>query len=93
MAQAVSLRAVVHGRVQGVGFRYTAVREARRRGIRGTVANLPDGSVEVEAEGEAAALEGFLTWLRRGPPGAHVREVESQWGTATGRFTGFDVAF
>lgn len=93
MAPAVLLTAVVRGRVQGVGFRYSAVREARRLGLRGTVANLPDGSVGVEAEGDRAVLEGFLAWLRRGPPGAHVRDVDVQWRDATGRFAGFDVAF
>ncbi len=87
------LSAVVRGRVQGVGFRYSAVREARRLGLRGTVANLPEGSVGVQAEGSRATLEAFLAWLRRGPPGARVSGVDVQWGQATGRFTSFDVSF
>ncbi len=89
----VFLSAVVRGRVQGVGFRYSAVREARRLGLRGTVANLPDGSVGVEAEGSRAALEALLAWLRRGPPGARVSGVDVSWGNASGRFTSFDVSF
>lgn len=79
--------------MQGVGFRYSAVREARRLRVVGEVANLPDGSVEVVAEGDTASLEAFLSWLHRGPPGAHVSGVDVQCGTASGRFTRFDVAF
>jgi acylphosphatase len=87
------LRAVVVGRVQGVGFRYSAIREARRLGVRGTVANLADGSVEVVAEGAIDALERFLTWLRKGPPGARVQDVHVEWIPYSGRFTDFDVEF
>ena len=88
-----AFRAVVAGRVQGVGFRYSAVRQARALGIAGSVANRPDGSVEVVAEGDAASLEGMLAWLRRGPPGAHVREVQVDWLSWTGRFRGFEIEF
>ena len=88
-----AFRAVVSGRVQGVGFRYSAVRQARSLGLTGSVANRPDGSVEVAAEGDAAALERLLAWLRRGPPGAHVREVQVDWLPWSGRFRGFDVDF
>ena len=88
-----SFHAVVTGRVQGVGFRYSAVRQARALGLTGTVGNRYDGSVEVEAEGPLPALERFLQWLNRGPPGAHVRGVDVQWRTWTGRFRDFDVDF
>jgi acylphosphatase len=71
-----SFRARVSGRVQGVGFRWSAVSEARRLGLRGRVRNAADGSVEVEAEGVAGSLADFLAWLRRGPPGAWVTGVE-----------------
>jgi acylphosphatase len=83
----------VIGRVQGVGFRYSAIHEARRLGINGTVANLPDGSVEVVAEGEAEGLARFASWLRRGPPGAHVRDLQIQWIPFTGRYADFEVEF
>ncbi len=59
-----------------MGFRWSAVREARRLGLRGRVRNAADGSVEVEAEGVAGSLADFLAWLRRGPPGACVSGVE-----------------
>ena len=85
--------AVVTGRVQGVGFRYSAVRQARALGLTGTVSNRYDGSVEVEAEGPLPALERFLEWLNRGPPGAHVRGVDVQWRAASGRFADFEVDF
>jgi acylphosphatase len=88
-----AFHALVHGRVQGVGFRYSAVGQARALGVRGTVANTPDGSVEVVAEGEQAALERFLRWLEKGPPGARVREVQVQWLPWSGSYDGFEIAF
>jgi acylphosphatase len=88
-----ALRARVHGRVQGVGFRLSAVREARRLGLRGWVRNADDGSVEVHAEGPPAALDDFLAWLREGPPGAVVRGVEVEAARADASLQGFDVEF
>jgi len=88
-----AFHAVVTGRVQGVGFRYSAVREARRFGLRGSVFNSGDSSVEVHAEGDLPKLERFLAWLHEGPPGAHVRDVEVTWGTPTGSYSRFDVEF
>jgi acylphosphatase len=88
-----AFHAVVEGHVQGVGFRYSAVRQARALGIVGMVANLPDGCVEVHAEGATETLQRLLAWLRRGPPGAHVREVKVDWLPWSGRFRGFDVDF
>lgn len=66
----------VSGRVQGVGFRWWAVREARRLRLRGTVRNLPDGSVEVRAIGPAVAVHEFTAALSEGPAHARVHEVE-----------------
>ena len=65
-------RALVCGRVQGVGFRFFAERAARELGLRGWVRNLPDGSVETLVEGDDAAIEQYLQRLRRGPAGARV---------------------
>jgi acylphosphatase len=73
------LHATVRGRVQGVGFRATAQHEARKRQLGGWVRNRTDGSVEIDAEGEAADLESFLSFLHRGPRGAHVESVASEW--------------
>ena len=70
--------AVLSGRVQNVGFRYTVLRLARRYDVAGTVRNLRDGArVEIDVEGEAAAVEAFLDDVLAHPPsGAHVDGVE-----------------
>jgi len=88
-----AFRASVIGRVQGVGFRYSAIREARRLGLAGFVRNADDGSVEVVAEGDAGPLGRFLEWLREGPPGAYVRDVEVTFTPYTGEYQSFEVAF
>jgi acylphosphatase len=75
----VRAHAVVTGRVQGVGFRYTTVDQARRLGVCGWVRNRPDGSVEVEVEGERAGVEALVRFLHRGPPGARVEDVVLRW--------------
>lgn len=88
----VSLHAIVHGRVQGVGFRYFVVTRARALGVTGTARNLADGTVEVYAEGERAVLAQLERELRRGPPAADVSRVEARYGAARGDTTGFDVS-
>jgi len=70
------IRAIVHGDVQGVGFRAATAHEARRANLAGWVRNLRDGSVEVEAEGTNQAIDRLITWLRRGPSLARVTGVE-----------------
>jgi acylphosphatase len=71
------LRYKIHitGRVQGVGFRWNAVREAGRLGIKGLVKNLSDGSVYVEAEGTTIQLRQFVVWCRQGTGFSSVDEV------------------
>jgi acylphosphatase len=81
----------VVGLVQGVGFRYFVRREATGLGLSGWVANLPDGSVRVVAEGERGSLERFMQRLSVGPPGASVRDAAAEWSAAAGSFTGFSV--
>jgi len=66
------LSLVVSGRVQGVGFRWWTLRTATRLGLRGTVRNLRDGTVEVQAAGPPAAVVSFRELLGAGPPGARV---------------------
>lgn len=58
----------VHGRVQGVGFRYSTQAQAQQLGLTGYARNLDDGSVEVLACGDSAQLEQLLTWLKAGGP-------------------------
>jgi acylphosphatase len=87
----VARRFLISGRVQGVGFRYFAQAAAAREGIHGSVRNLPDGSVEAVAEGEAEALERFERAIRHGPPGARVDHVDVEGTMPAGRDTGFSV--
>ena len=68
----------VSGRVQGVGFRMATAREAGRLGVRGTVRNLLDGTVEADVEGPVEDVEQMLTWLRSGPSSARVRSLDVQ---------------
>lgn len=79
------------GRVQGVGFRQFTERRALRDGLDGWVRNSPDGSVEVEAEGESEAIARFEAALHAGPPGGRVDAVEVTETTPTFRATSFMV--
>ena len=87
----LSRRYLVNGRVQGVGFRFFAEEAAAREGLHGWVQNLPDGRVEITAEGDAEALERFERRIRQGPRGARVEDVEIDEQAATGRNTGFHI--
>lgn len=82
---------LVIGRVQGVGFRFFACHVADREGLHGWVRNLPDGRVEVVAEGEVESLDRFEQQLRQGPRGSHVVDVEVADAGATGNDSGFDI--
>jgi acylphosphatase len=80
----------VSGRVQGVFFRQSTRQEARRLGLGGWVCNMPDGSVEGEACGNAGALSELRAWLQHGPPAARVESVE--WNEiAASEFDGFRI--
>jgi acylphosphatase len=85
----------VSGQVQGVGYRYFAVRVAREIGVQGWVRNLSDGRVEAYAAGPAHLLEDFEARLRRGPPAGEVRGVEVEEVTldknVDARIEGFDI--
>jgi membrane protein YqaA with SNARE-associated domain/acylphosphatase len=79
----------LEGRVQGVGFRAFIRREAERLGVAGWARNAPDGSVKVEATGDAEALRDLEARLRQGPPASRVERVETrdlEGGPHTGRF-------
>jgi acylphosphatase len=85
------IEASVHGDVQGVGFRWFVRRQAASLALDGWVANAPDGSVRVVAEGPAAAIDELLVVLRQGPPAARVDRVEVQRTSSTGRLHGFEI--
>lgn len=72
----VRRRVVVHGRVQGVGFRYSLARAAVTRSVAGWARNRPDGMLEAVFEGEPEAVEGLVRFCYEGPHGAEVERVE-----------------
>jgi acylphosphatase len=74
----------ISGRVQGVGFRYAARNMASLLGIQGTVRNLSNGDVYIEAEGVRVQMDEFIAWCREGPPRARVVKVEVVEGDMEG---------
>ncbi len=89
MKQAAKI--LVSGRVQGVFFRATALDVARRLSLTGYVRNLPNGDVEIVAEGDEGALKGLIDWARHGPAHARVDEVRLEWGEASNWFKRFEM--
>ena len=90
---AARMEATVTGLVQGVFFRQSTQREAKRLGLVGWVANRADGAVRVVAEGDENVMRQFLEYLHQGPPAARVDEVAVEWPAATGEFTDFRVRY
>lgn len=88
-----ALRCQISGRVQGVGFRYSARERALDLGLTGWVRNLSGGRVEVFAQGPAQMVEVFLTWLHDGPTAARVERVDEVPAQPDPRFTGFEIRF
>lgn len=80
----------IHGRVQGVGYRAAAVRQAHLLRIRGWIRNVDDGSVEGIIQGTADQIDLMLEWLRHGPPGARVTSVDNQRESDDRRFGHFE---
>ena len=90
MGKAAAFTARIRGKVQGVGFRYSALREAERLRLGGFVKNTRTGDVEVWAEGPPDKLALFLKWLGRGPQFSRVDSVEKEDTEAQG-YTGFRI--
>lgn len=82
----------VYGLVQGVFFRYTTRKVARRLGLTGIVKNMSDGSVYIEAEGPEDKILELLEFTKKGPKAAKVEEVKYEFKTPENRFKGFDYA-
>ena len=91
MTQARRLEAVVHGRVQGVGFRVFVLREARGLGLAGWVANESHARVRCVAQGAEAHLDRLLGRLRDGPPAASVDRVDVTWSEPGDPLVGFEI--
>lgn len=87
------MHAVVHGDVQGVGFRYFVQRKARELGLTGWVRNNDNGTVELVAEGPRASLDTLVRAVRGGPRMARVDRVDAAWSKATGSLGAFDLAW
>lgn len=87
----VARRFVLSGRVQRVGFRYFAYEAAEREGVTGFARNMPDGRVEILAEGDSEAVFRFESAIRQGPRGARVDAVETEVVQPAGRRQAFDV--
>ena len=81
----------VRGRLQGVYFRASAQREAKRLGLSGWVRNRSDGSVEILAEGEELSIRELHGWAQKGPSAARVDRVDTRWRGFTGEFADFRI--
>jgi acylphosphatase len=92
MADLALIKATVHGRVKGIGFRAFVRAQARALRLSGYVRNLPDeNTVEIEAEGEKTNLERLVSYLRVGPSLARVKGVEVNWSEYTGQYSDFSI--
>jgi acylphosphatase len=83
----------IEGKVQGVGYRFFATRVARRLGLKGTIQNLRDGSVEAWVEGDAARIDEWIRELKEGPRYAEVVKIDQEVRDYTGGYGDFDVKF
>lgn len=84
------LSMLISGKVQGVYYRASAAEKASGLGLTGYAKNLPDGRVELVAEGPQAALDSLRQWCKDGPPAADVDRVDATESPATGEFTSFE---
>ena len=91
MAAPAALRALVYGQVQGVFFRAYVSRRAAALGITGYVRNLPEGTVEVEAEATRDRLARLISDLKIGPPGARVDKVKITWFKPVSTHANFEI--
>ncbi len=93
MIQAVHV--IVSGRVQGVGYRWFVQNVATKLGIKGYVRNLPDGTVELEAEGNPESLNTLINEMKKGPRGAYVQALQEQrkllQSESERQFTAFEI--
>ena len=93
MNDPAAVNVIVHGRVQGVYYRDFAKRRATELGLAGYARNLPDGTVEVRAEGERKQLHQLIGHLENGPPAARVEKIVTDWSEYTGNYTEFSAKY
>ena len=87
------LHLLISGRVQGVFFRESTKRKAKSLNLKGWVRNLPDGKVEILAEGEKENLEKLFRWAKKGPLLAKVKKLSAQWQEFQGEFEDFEIRY
>ena len=83
----------IHGKVQGVGYRFFATRVARRLGLKGNIQNNRDGTVDAVVEGEKSVIDDWIEELKEGPRYAEVTKIDQETKDFTGRLGDFDVKF
>ncbi len=93
MTDLASVHVVVYGYVQGVFFRAFVSQWATELGLTGYVRNLPEGGVEVNAEGERKHLEELIGYLKVGPRAARVEKVVVNWSEYTGNYSRFSIRY
>lgn len=86
-------RIIIHGKVQGVGYRFFATRVARRLGLKGSIENHRDGTVEALVEGEKKAIDEWIEELREGPRYAEVTKIDQETKDFTGSLGDFELKF
>jgi len=87
----VGAHIVVNGLVQGVGFRYFVYHQAMRLGLKGYVANLYNGDVEIDVEGDRSLIEELIKEVKSGPRAGHVSHVNVNWKNFASMYERFDI--
>lgn len=87
------LHVLIHGKVQGVNFRWATYEKALQLNLTGWVRNTPNRKVEAVFEGEEEDLKEMLEFVKKGPTPARVRAVEEEWSDATGNFPEFTIEY
>jgi acylphosphatase len=90
-ARKIGAHITIKGIVQGVGFRWFLRNKAQLLGIKGWVRNLPDGDVEVMAEGDRGSVMEFIDWCKIGPPSARVEDAKVEILPYSGRYRVFSI--
>ena len=93
MLEQKAIHIVVHGRVQGVGFRYFTRESAVAAGVAGWVRNVMDGTVEIWAEGTEAQLTNLIHAVEQGPSHSWVEHIDCEWQTPKGESRSFYVRY
>jgi len=93
LGEACRARVFYSGRVQGIGFRYTAEKLAQDRGLVGWVKNLPDGRVEILCEGPKDRIEFLLRDIQQSALGPHIKKTQCDWEKPTHEFKEFCIEF